>query len=87
MRTTVTLDPELVTRAKQLALKRRTSFKAVLNDALRRGLAAPERVRGRARFAVEPVASGFRPGVDPAKLDQLLDQLEVEDFSREAGRQ
>jgi hypothetical protein len=29
---------------------------------------------------------GFRPGIDPGKLNQLVDQLEVEDFIAEAQR-
>ena len=28
-------------------------------------------------------AAGFRPGIDPMKLNQLNDQLEVEDFLEE----
>jgi hypothetical protein len=35
---------------------------------------------------VQPHRGGFRPGVDPARLDQLLDELEVEDFIGEASR-
>jgi len=38
------------------------------------------------RFVVEPHSGGFRPGVDPGKLNQLVDQLESEDFVDEAGR-
>ena len=88
MRTTVTLEPDLAARLKEYAHRRRTSFKAVLNTLLRRGLTAQEPRASRRRFAVEPHSGGFKPGIDPARLNQLADQLETEDFVREtrAGR-
>ena len=82
MRTTVTLDADVAARLKRLAHRRQSSFKETLNDVLRRGLAAQERASP-APFVVAPHSGGFKPGVDPAKLNQLLDQLEVEDFARE----
>ena len=86
MRTTVTLDPEIASKLKELAHRRRTSFKETLNAVLRRGLTAQARVGARPeRFVVSPHAGGFRPGVDPAKLNQLLDELEVDDFGAEAS--
>lgn len=39
MRTTVTLEPDVAAKLKELAHKRRASFKATLNDVLRKGLA------------------------------------------------
>ena len=40
MRTTLTLDDDVAVRLEQERRKRRTSFKAILNDALRTGLDA-----------------------------------------------
>jgi hypothetical protein len=40
----------------------------------------------RARFTVQPHDSEFRAGIDPGKLNQLVDQLEVEDFIAKAQR-
>jgi hypothetical protein len=85
VRTTVTLDPDVAARLNRLAHRRQSSFKATLNEVLRRGLAAQERAASSAPFVVEPHAGGFRPGIDPGKLNQLIDQLEAEDFSREAN--
>lgn len=85
MRTTVTLEPDVAAKLKELAHRRRATFKATLNDVLRRGLAPQTGKRGQhRRFVVKPHAGGFRPGIDPVKLNQLLDQLEVEDFAGEA---
>lgn len=87
MRTTVTLEPDVAAKLKELAHRRRASFKETLNDVLRRGLSSqagtaepPE------RYVVKPHAGGFRPGVDPGKLNQLIDDLEVADFTDEAGK-
>jgi hypothetical protein len=85
VRTTVTLEPDVASKIKELAHRRRASFKATLNDVLRRGLAQQENRAGpRPRFVVEPHAGGFRPGIDIDKLNQLVDELEVEDFAAEA---
>lgn len=86
MRTTLTLDPDLAKKLKDLAHRQGQSFKQTLNDVVRRGLATRTQRRERERYTVEPHRGGFRPGVDPGKLNQLVDQLEVEDFTTEAGR-
>lgn len=86
MRTTLTLEPDLAKKLKDLAHRRGQSFKQTLNEVVRRGLAAsPERGK-RARYQVTPHHGGFRAGIDPQKLGQLADQLEVEDFNSEARR-
>ncbi len=86
MRTTLTLDPDVAARLKELAHQQRTSFKAVVNGVLRRGLSAQDAARPPEPFTVEPHASGLRTGVDAQRLNQLADELEVEDFLRESGR-
>ena len=80
MRTTVTLEPDLADRLKEYAHRRRTSFKVALNTLLRRGLAAQNASSPRRPFAVEPHSGRLQPGLDPSKLNQLVDGLEVEDF-------
>lgn len=81
MRTTVTLEPDIAAKLKELAHRRRASFKATLNDVLRKGLSAQAGTGEPAeRYVVEPHAGGFRPGVDPARLNQLLDDLDVADL-------
>ena len=81
MRTTLTLEPELAQKLRDLAHKRGTSFKQVLNDAIRRGLSAQLPAAGVEPFTFEPHRGGaFQPGIDPTKLNQLFDQIEVEGF-------
>ncbi|MGH8494723.1 MAG: CopG family transcriptional regulator [Gammaproteobacteria bacterium] len=85
MRTTVTLDPDVAARLKELAHRRRASFKETLNEVIRKGLSSQANTRESAeRYVVEPHAGGFRPGIDPAKLNQLVDELEVGDFVAES---
>jgi hypothetical protein len=83
MRTTVTLDPELVAKLKGLAHRRRASFKDTLNAVIRRGLATQGGSgEAPARFVVKPHAGGFRRGVDPDKLNQLIDEIEADEFAQ-----
>jgi hypothetical protein len=79
MRTTIALDDDLAEKLQDLAHKRRSSFRNVVNETLRRGLSAQEPPEATAvPFEVDTFESAFRPGVDPLRLNQLLDDLEVE---------
>jgi len=81
VRTTLTLDDEVAERLKEQASLHGQSFKEVINTALRRGLGFEEPAE-RSVYRVKPHSSGFMPGVDPGKLNQLLDELEVETFRK-----
>ena len=84
MRTTVTLEQDLADKLKEYAHRRHISLRVALNMLLRRGLAANETAPSPwRRFAVEPHSSRLQPGVDPDKLNQIVDRLEAEDFVRE----
>jgi len=86
MRTTLTLDADVAERLARETRRTGRSLKAVVNDAIRLGLGlVRKRPRG-ARFAVEPHAFGLRPGIDPDRLNQLVDELEVEELARRAAR-
>jgi len=77
MRTTVTLDPDVARFLREEAHRTRRGFKAVLNDCLRRamrGQAGPEKKP----FKVVPHRTKLVAGVDPARLNQLADELEDE---------
>jgi hypothetical protein len=79
MRTTLTLDDEVAERLRVLAHERRAPFKQVVNEALRAGLAGLCAEPESAPYRVQTFAGTFRPGVDPARLNQLADDLEVEE--------
>lgn len=87
MRTTLTLDDDLAAALKERARADGLSFKEVVNQALRRGLSrgvGPEPEPG--RFHVEAKARGFRPGIDPGRLNQLVDELELGGFAAGLAR-
>jgi hypothetical protein len=78
MRTTVAIDDDLMDKLKEAAAKRREPFTRIVNETLRRGLTGQRsRPSRRTRFQVDSFDSAFRPGVDPLRLNQLLDELEV----------
>lgn len=81
MRTTVTLDADVEELLRAAAQRGRTSFKQVLNDAVRRGLRGEGRGPGEP-FAVKAKAMVLRPGIDPAALRDLDGELEIEEFIR-----
>jgi len=79
MRTTLTLDDDLADKLKALAARRNTSFKEVVNDVLRRGITAQNKGERSAKpFRLLPFQSAFRAGIDPIKLNQLSDEIEVQ---------
>ena len=78
----MTLDDDLARRIKELAHRQQRSFKEVVNTLLRRGLAAQERVDPDRKFTVMTFKSGFRPGIDPLKLNQLVDELAIDEPER-----
>lgn len=81
MRTTVTLDPDVEHLLREFMHRHRTSFKAALNEAVRRGMTGCGPVES-PPYRVEASDLGLRPGIDPAQLDDLADELEVEAFRR-----
>ena len=63
MRTTLTIDDDLFTAAKALALEKEESIGKALSDLARQGLRSTARARGRTKsgFPVFSVPAGARP--------------------------
>lgn len=76
MRTTLTLDDELVRAVKRIAGKRGTSFKAVVNEALRTGIRGIENPPPRVPYRTSARSIAILPGIDPYKLGQVADEAE-----------
>lgn len=79
MRTTVTLDADVELLIRGTMERGRKSFKQVLNEAVRRGLKG-ERGEEMPIFVVEAKAMGLRSGIDPARLRDLDNELEIQEF-------
>lgn len=85
MRTTLTLDDDVADFLKLQSRLQDRSFKQVVNEVLRRGMAPGTQGPELPPYRVVPNRSGLVPGVDPLRLNQLNDELEVEDFAVESG--
>ena len=81
MRTTVTLDADVEFLVRGAMERGRKSFKHVLNEAVRRGLKG-EGGDEMPAFVVKARPMGLRAGIDPARLRDLDDELEVQEFLR-----
>ena len=86
MRTTLTLDDDLAEKMKELAHERGQPFRRIVNDLIRRGLWGGGRRREEEPFRVETFRSALRPGIDPLRLNQLVDELEVTRGARRSRR-
>ena len=87
MRTTLTIDDDLAGILQKKASQQGHSFKAVVNDLLRAGIAASGNValkRKPLKVMAKPL--GLKPGYDPDKFNQLVDELAVEDYLRKAAK-
>jgi hypothetical protein len=87
MRTTVTLDKDVERLLRDAMHRSRTSFKKTLNAALRSGLSVKNTVNRKVPYTFYPKAMGLRAGIDPAGLNRLADEIEVEAFiQKQAGQ-
>lgn len=77
----MTIDDDLIGILRRMASQQGHSFKEVVNDLLRAGIATSGNASPR-RKPVRVIAKplGLKSGYDPDKLNQLADELEVEEF-------
>lgn len=75
----MTLDADVADRLRELVKREDKPFKQVVNETLRRGMSSGSN-EIRAKFRVTPHKGGFVQGVDILKLNQLIDELDTEDF-------
>lgn len=83
MRTTLTLEPDVAAQLEQALRRSGKGLKATLNEALRIGLGVSSKPVSPPPFRVRSFVSGLRPGIDPDKMNQLVDELEAESYVRE----
>lgn len=80
IRTTVTLDEDVLERVKQESRSRGASFRDTLNDLLRRAFIAHESEQPKRReFHVEPIHMGYVEGLNYDCAEALLEYLEGPD--------
>lgn len=82
MRTTITLDPDIAERLDRESRRNGKGLDATVNEVLRAGLEMTERPVEPAPFRIRSFVNGLQPGIDPDKMNRLLDDLDAEDVAR-----
>jgi hypothetical protein len=80
MRTTVTIDPDVERLLEDAMRQTGQSFKATLNQAVRKGLANTISDGDEKPFVVEAQDMGLCPGVDVANIHDLETDLDVDAY-------
>lgn len=74
-RTTLTLDDDVAAALQREARRRGSSFRAVVNDAIRAGLEA-QASKVAVPFKVKAHNLGLREGIEIDSISELIDRLE-----------
>ena len=76
VRTTVTLDDDVIERVKLQSKSRGVSFRDALNYLLRAALVAQEHPPQKRTLKIEPIPMGLRPGLSYDDIESLLEYSE-----------
>ena len=76
MRTTLTIDDDIVAKLKDEMKRSGRSFREIVNDMLRTGLSLRQRPQKPKKFKVRARNLGLRPGLNYDNIGELLDQIE-----------
>jgi hypothetical protein len=79
MRTTLTLDDDVLEKARSVANRLNMPFRKVVNEALRAGLEAVESPAEHRPYRTMPHEMGLKPGRNLDNIQELLAQIEGED--------
>ena len=78
MRTTLSIDDDVIEKAKSVAAKSRLPFRTVINEALRAGLRVIAIPADTAPYRTKPHKMGLRAGRNLDNIQELLAQAEGE---------
>jgi len=73
IRTTVSLDEDVVARVKRESLSRGASFRDTLNDLLRAALLSIDYKPRRRALEIQPTHMGYKPGLNYDNIESLLE--------------
>ena len=79
MRTTLSIDDDVLEKAKAVAAKRRLPFRTVINEALRAGLKSIGETPEAVPYPNKPHKLGLKAGRNLDNIQELLAQIEGED--------
>ena len=78
MRTTLTLEDDVMERARAVAARLHEPFRKVVNEALRAGLKTVEAPAVSRPYRTKPHKLGLKPGLNFDNIQELLSQIEGE---------
>ena len=81
MRTTINIEDDVLDQARKVAAKLQQPFRRVVNEALRAGLQTVENDKQSKPYKTKPVKMGLKPGLCIDNIQELLAQVEGEDFN------
>jgi hypothetical protein len=79
MRTTLSLDDDVIEKARAIAAKLGMPLKTIVNEALRTGLDQVEQPAKQCLCETQPHTMGLRSGQNLDNIQELLAQMEGED--------
>ncbi|UCF98990.1 MAG: hypothetical protein JSV89_05490 [Spirochaetaceae bacterium] len=79
MRTTINLDEDVLEKGRELAARLNKPFRAIINEALRRGLIEVDKPTRQRLYRTKARPLGVRPGINLDNIHELLAQVEGED--------
>jgi len=79
MRTTLSIDDDVLEKAKSAAAKTRLPFRTVINEALRAGLRTMATPPDAVPYQTKPHKLGLKAGKNLDNIQELLAQIEGED--------
>jgi len=79
MRTTINLDEDVLEKGRELATRLNRPFRAIINEALRRGLLEVDKPTRQRRYQTKARPLGVRPGINLDNIHELIAQVEGED--------
>ena len=82
MRTTLTIDDDLVRQLREKAHRTGSSFKEVVNKAIRAGLAQIDKPRQNKPYKCKSYSLGYPPRADLDHALNLADRLESDEIAR-----
>lgn len=85
MRTTLRLDDDVADFVEEQSRAQNKSFEQVVNETLRLSMAQSAKPVEAHEFRVRPNNSGLVEGIDTVRLNQVLDDLDVEEFLAKDG--
>lgn len=78
IRTTVTLDEDVLERVKRESASRGSAFRDTLNDLLRLALLHVDQKPSRRHLEIKPIPMGFQAGLNYDSIESLLEYGEGE---------